>query len=92
VIEKGMIRTALGMSLIAFGGGSSITDPILEIDTYRYSFALSQKGVAYGVSLDRKVEVKDYPTKIETTIINVIKEIGAVRTAGVRLQKIKLTP
>lgn len=91
VISKGIITNALGMDLIAFGGGSSITDPILEIDTYRYSFALAAKGVALGISLERKVEVKDYPTKIETSIINVIKELGAVRTAGVRVQKIKLT-
>ena len=93
VISKGIITSAMGMDLVAFGAGSSITDPILEIasDTYRYSFALAQKGVALGISLERKVEVKDYPTKIETTIINVIKELGAVRTAGVRVQKVKLT-
>ena len=93
VIDKGIITSAMGMDLVAFGAGSSITDPILEIgsDTYRYSFALAQKGVALGISLERKVEVKDYPTKIETTIINVIKELGAVRTAGVRVQKVKLT-
>jgi hypothetical protein len=92
VIQKGIITQALGMDLVAFGGGASITDPILEIDTYRISFALATKGVALGISLDRKVEVKDYPTKIETSIINVIKELGAVRTQGVRVQKITLTP
>lgn len=93
VIDKGIITMALGMGLVPFGAGSSITDPILEtVSGERISFALSQKGVALGISLDRKVEVKDYPTKIETKIINVIKEIGAVRTAGVRLQRIRLTP
>ena len=93
VIAKGVITNAMGMDLVAFGAGTTVTDPILEIasDTYRYSFALAQKGVALGISLERKVEVKDYPTKIETSIINVIKELGAVRTAGVRVQKIKLT-
>lgn len=94
VIQKGIITQALGMDLIAFGAGSSITDPILEIDSnpYRVSFALSKNGVALGISLERKVEVKDYPTKIETSIINVIKELGAVRTQGVRVQKVTLTP
>jgi hypothetical protein len=91
-INEGIIRRALGMDLAAFGGGASITDPILEIDTYRISFAMAAKGVALGISLDRKVEVKDYPTKIETSIINVIKELGAVRTQGVRIQKVTLTP
>ena len=91
VIQKGIITQALGMDLIAFGGGTSVTDPILEIDTYRISFAAAQKSVALGISLERKIEVKDYPTKIETTIINVIKELGAVRTQGVRIQKINLT-
>jgi len=93
VISKGIITNALGMDLVAFGAGSTITDPILEISGgERISFALAARGVALGVSLERKVEVKDYPTKIETSIINVIKEIGAVRTAGVRLQRIRLTP
>jgi hypothetical protein len=92
VIQKGIITQALGMDLVAFGAGANITDPILEIDTYRISFALAKGGVALGISLERKVEVKDYPTKIETSIINVIKELGAVRTAGVRVQKVTLTP
>lgn len=92
VIAKGIITQAMGMDLIAFGAGANITDPILEIGTYRVSFALAKGGVALGISLDRKVEVKDYPTKIETSIINVIKELGAVRTAGVRVQKVNFTP
>jgi len=92
VIQKGIITQALGMDLLAFGAGANVTDPILEVDTYRYSFALAKNGVALGVSLERKVEVKDHPTKIETKIINVIKELGAVRTQGVRVQKVKLTP
>lgn len=91
VIAKGIITQAMGMDLIAFGAGANITDPILEIGTYRVSFALAKGGVALGISLDRKVEVKDYPTKIETSIINVIKELGAVRTAGVRVQKVNFT-
>lgn len=93
VISKGIITNAMGMDLIAFGAGSNVTDPILEtVSGERISFALSSKGVAYGVSLERKVEVKDYPTKVETQIINVIKELGAVRTAGVRVQRLRLTP
>jgi hypothetical protein len=93
VIQKGIITNALGMDLIAFGAGSSVTDPILEtVSAERISFALAQRGVALGISLERKVEVKDYPTKIETDIINVIKELGAVRTAGVRVQRLRLTP
>lgn len=93
VIQKGIITSAMGMDLVAFGAGSTITDPILEtVAGERISFALSARGVALGISLERKVEVKDYPTKIETSIINVIKELGAVRTAGVRVQRLRLTP
>lgn len=90
-IENGVIRKALGMDLVAFGAGA--TDPILEtVGGERISFALSQKGVVLGVSLERKVEVKDNPLKVETKIINVIKEMGAVRTQGVRIQRVRLTP
>ena len=93
VIQKGIITSALGMDLVAFGAGANITDPILEtVSSERISFALAERGVALGISMERKVEVKDYPTKIETSIINVIKELGAVRTAGVRVQRVRLTP
>ncbi len=93
VIDKGIIKQGLGMDFVAFGAGSNITDPILEtVGGERISFALASRGVVLGISLDRVVEVKDHPTKIETTIINVIKELGAVRSAGVRLQRIRLTP
>ena len=91
VIEKGAITSALGMGLIAFGAG--VTDPILEtVGGERISFALAQNGVVLGISLERKVEVKDNPLKVETAIINVIKELGAVRTQGVRIQRVRLTP
>jgi hypothetical protein len=91
VIEKGAITSALGMGLIAFGAG--VPDPILEtVGGERISFALAQNGIVLGISLERKVEVKDNPLKIETAIINVIKELGAVRTQGVRIQRVRLTP
>jgi len=91
VIAKGVITEALGMSLVPFG--AEVTDPILEtVGGERISFALSEKGVVLGISLDRKVEVKDNPLKVETVIINVIKELGAVRTQGVRVQRVRLTP
>jgi hypothetical protein len=90
-IENGTIKKALGMDLVAFGAG--VTDPILEtVSSERISFALAEKGVCLGISLDRKVEVKDHPLKVETSIINVIKEMGAVRTQGVRVQRVRLTP
>lgn len=92
-IQNGQIKTALGMQLVAFGAGASVTDPILEtVGGERISFALSSNGVCLGISQDRKVEVKDNPNKVETTIINVIKELGAVRTQGVRVQRVRLTP
>jgi hypothetical protein len=90
-IQNGAITQALGMGLIAFGAG--VTDPILEtVSSERISFALAKDGVALGISLERKVEVKDNPLKVETAIINVIKEMGAVRTQGVRVQRVRLTP
>jgi len=90
-IQSGSIKQALGMNLVAFGAG--VTDPILEtVGGERISFALAQNGIALGISLERKVEVKDNPLKVETSIINVIKEMGAVRTQGVRVLRVRLTP
>ena len=90
-IEAGVIRKALGMDLVAFGANA--TDPILEtVSSERISFALAKNGACLGISQDRKVQIKDNPLKVETSIINVIKELGAVRTQGVRVQRIRLTP
>lgn len=90
-IESGVIRKALGMDLIAFGANA--TDPILEtVSSERISFAMTKNAVALGISLERKVEVYKHPLKVETYIINVIKEMGAVRTQGVRIQRVRLTP
>lgn len=90
-IDSGTIRKALGMDLVAFGANA--TNPILTtVSGERISFALSKGGVVLGISKERTVEVKDNPLKVETTIINVIKEMGAVRTQGVRVQRVRLTP
>jgi hypothetical protein len=90
-IEAGTIRKAVGMDLVAFGANA--TDPILEtVGGERISFALAKNGAILGISQERKVEVYKHPLKVETMIINVIKEMGAVRTQGVRVQRIRLTP
>ena len=79
VIQSGTISRAVGIDLIPFGAGSTITDPILEtVSGERISFALSNKGVALGISLERKVEVNtdtsDKASKQKTRATD--KEIG----------------
>jgi ABC-type hemin transport system ATPase subunit len=60
---------------------------------FHVSTVISRVNAAIKVSEEmRQKIVKDHPLKVETSIINVIKELGAVRTAGVRVQRIRLTP
>lgn len=91
VIEKGKVARVLGMETILFGSG--VDSPQLPVNAaVRDCFALSNKGLIYGMSKQFTVKViPDYPGYVESTYISVIGEIGAVRTDGDRSQKVQTT-
>jgi len=91
VLEKGKIVRALGMEIILFGSG--VDSPQLPVaSTTRDNFAFTPKGLMYGMSKNFTVKVQpDYPGYVESTYIQVLGEIGAVRTDGQRVQKLQTT-
>jgi len=91
VVEKGKIIRALGMDIILFGSG--VDAPQLPVAAaVRDNFAFTPKGLMYGMSKNFTVKVEpDYPGYVESTYIQVLGEIGAVRTDGQRVQKLQTT-
>jgi hypothetical protein len=90
VVEKGRITQALGMDLILFGGNA--TNPILGVASgVRTLLAASSRGICMGVSKEMSIKIEDRPDYIETKQVQVVMEIGAVRTEGVLVQKVTTT-
>ena len=90
-VDNGKISRVMDMGVILFGSG--VDYPQLPVAAaVRDCFALSTKGLLYGMSKQFSVQViEDYPGYIESTYIRVLGEIGAVRTDGQRVQKIQTT-
>jgi hypothetical protein len=91
VIDKGQVVSVLGMDLIVFG--SAVDNPQLPVaSSVRDCFAASTLGMVYGMSKEFSVKViPDYPGYVESTYIQVLGEIGAVRTDELRVQKVQTT-
>lgn len=90
-VEKGKIERVLGMKTVLFGSG--VTNPQLAVaSSVRDCFAMSTKGLVYGMSKAFSVDViENYPGYVESTYIKVLGEIGAVRADGDRVQKVQTT-
>lgn len=90
VVDQGEITTAVGLQLITYG--ADVPNPILSVaSTTRSNIAMTGRGLAYGLSKTMSVEVKDRPDYVELKQIQVIGELGAVRTEGLLVQKVTST-
>jgi hypothetical protein len=94
VADKGVITKAAGFDIIVFG--ASVQNPMLPLaSTERYCFAMaagpSQYGMVVGMSLDLKLDVSERKDLYETTQVQAIIELGAVRTEGVLVQRVRTT-
>jgi len=91
VVDKGQVVSALGMDIVTFG--SAVDNPQLAVaSSVRSCFAASTEGIIYGMSKEFGVKViPDYPGYIESTYIQVLGEIGAVRADEDRVQKVTTT-
>jgi len=90
-VDNGKISRVMDMGVILFGSGVDYPQLSVAADV-RDCFALSTKGLLYGMSKQFSVQViPDYPGYIESTYIRVLGEIGAVRTDGQRVQKLQTT-
>jgi hypothetical protein len=90
VVEKGRIQQALGMDLVIFA--ASVPAPIIPtVSSQRFLIAGSSRGICVGVSKEMSIKIEDRPDYIETHQVQVVMEIGAVRTEGALLQKVTVT-
>jgi hypothetical protein len=90
VVEKGKIMQAAGLQLIHFAGG--VTSPILDVNSsVRDCFAMSTRAMCVGMSKEMGLKVEGRSDLIETTQVQIIFDLGAVRTEGYLLQKVQTT-
>lgn len=90
VVDKGEVAKAAGFDVIKFG--ASVTNPLLNVSSgTRNCIAASERGVVYGMSLDLSLKIQERADLVETTQIQAIIQIGAVRTEGVLVQQVNTT-
>jgi hypothetical protein len=90
VVEKGTIQEALGMNLVTFA--DSVTNPIIPtVSAERALIAASNRGFCVGVSKEMAVKITERNDYIETHQVQIVMEIGAVRTEGALVQKVRVT-
>lgn len=92
VVDKGQIVKGLGMDFVPFA--TNVPQPIIGTNaagTERELIAMSDRGICLGVSKEMSIKIEERSDLIETTQVQVIAEIGAVRTEGVLLQKVRVT-
>jgi hypothetical protein len=89
-VEKGELVRALGMGLVKYAG--SVNNPILPVSAgTRDCFAMSTRAMCVGMSADVKLKIAEREDLVETTQVQTIIELGAVRTEGVLIQKVQTT-
>lgn len=89
-IEGGKIKEAAGIRLITFA--ANVPSPILPVaSSERKLLAASSRGICLGISKDMSIKVQERNDLIETTQVQVVFEIGAVRTEGVLVQQVDVT-
>lgn len=94
VVEKGEITRAAGFNIVLFG--ASVSNPLIPVSGgEKVCFALAtgpvQYGMCVGMSLDLTVNMDKRSDLIETNQVQAIIELGAVRTEGVLVQKVRTT-
>ena len=90
VVDKGELKYAVGFEVIKYGG--SVLYPMLAVTSgVRANLALSTRGLVYGMSLDLQLKIQERSDLIETTQVQAIIQLGAVRTEGVLVQQVNAT-
>ena len=90
VVDGGRIANAVGLDLIIFGGG--ISNPLLSVSGgVRSNVAMSSRGICVGMSKELAVNISERNDLVETSQVQAILDMGAVRTEGVLVQKMTST-
>lgn len=90
VVDKGEITSGVGINFIMYG--ASVPNPILPVaSTTRSCVATTSRGIVYGLSKEFSITVKDRSDLVETNQVQIIGELGAVRSEGLLVQKFNTT-
>lgn len=90
VVDQGEITKGVGLQFVIYG--ADVPNPLLAVAAgVRDCIALTDRGLVYGLSKTMSVTVKDRPDLVETSQVQIIGELGAVRTEGVLVQKYQTT-
>lgn len=90
VVDKGTITQAVGIDFVAFAANA--TSPIIPVaSSQRQLIAMSDRGIALGISKEMTVKIQERNDFHETTQVVVEMEIGAVRTEGKLIQRVSVT-
>ena len=90
VVDKGELSQAVGFKVIKYG--ASVTNPLIAVaSSTRNCIAASERGIGYGMSLDLQLKVQERADLVETTQVQAIIQLGAVRTEGVLVQQVNTT-
>lgn len=89
-VEGGQITNALGLNLVPFGAG--VTNPLFPVVSgERNLIAASSRGFCVGVSKEMSLKITERDDYIETYQVQAVMEIGAVRTEGELVKKVRVT-
>lgn len=89
-IDKGRMAEAAGIKLVPFAANAP--KPVLSVaSSVRACFAMSTRGICVGMSKEFSLKVEPRPDLIEVTQVQIIFDLGAVRTEGVLVQQVNTT-
>ncbi len=89
-VDKGKITFAAGMDLIHYAANAP--QPILEVTGgERFLIAGSSRGICVGMSKEMSITIQERNDLIETHQVQIVMELGAVRTEGALMQKVRVT-
>lgn len=87
---NGRMSNAAGLDLVLFGKNSSL--PILDVvSTTRDCLSMAREAVVVGIWKDIDLKIQERPDLVTTHQIVITMNIGAVRTEGVKVQKVQTT-
>lgn len=88
--ENGKMQRALDFQLIKYG--ADVANPILNVSGgTRDCIIMVDRALHYKVSKEMSVTIQDRPDYVELKQVQIIGELGAVRTEGVLMQKYQTT-
>jgi len=90
VISGGKMRRAAGHNFIHYGG--LVSSPMLsKVSTTRTCLSLAERAICMGIVADLEVDISRRPDKNNAIQVQATMYMNAIRTEGVRVQKLEAT-